>query len=144
MSNFDVRSNLITAVFGMNLNYPIMYPNTGFKLREKAAKQPEKAPWIRATILNQDDESGTLGAGGKDRVSGIMQIDVFVPKQSSDANQLEIISELKQTFRRGATLSYGGNHVRILSAGIRAGTDEQAWYVQSLNVEFQSYLDRGQ
>ena len=141
MSNLDVRNVLISEIFGMSIDYPVKYPNGVFALNGVQVQQPANAPWIRATILNQDDNMGTLGVGGLDRVDGIMQLDVFVPKGGGDRAALTIIDELKAVFKRGAALSGANGQVRILSASVAPG-DEEEFYSQHLDVVFRSYFKR--
>lgn len=141
MSNLGVRDTLIASMFALEINYPVMYPNGLFYTKNTPSAQPKNSPWVRATILNQDDTFGTLGVGGLDRVDGIMQLDVFVPKGGGDRVALTIIEELKAVFKRGAALSGASGQVRILSASVAQG-DEEEFYSQHLDVVFRSYFKR--
>lgn len=141
-TKLDIRTGLIVGIIDSNIAYPVQWPNVPIQDNGQSY-EPNNEPWVRVTILGMEDGMGTLGKNGKDRVDGAMQIDIFTPKASGDIKAYEILQELRSQFERGKILTHNGQHVRIESAGSRQGTDEQSWYSQIINVEFSSYLSRG-
>lgn len=140
-TKLDIRTGLIVGVIDANLPYPTQYPNLPVQ-QNGAPHEPSDEPWVRVTILSMEDGVSTLGAGGRDEVVGVMQIDIFTPKQSGDIKSYEIMQEIRAIFERGKVLQDNGQYVRIISAGSRQGQDETNWHSQIINIEFNSYLTR--
>lgn len=136
MSKKDIRTALISGVIASATGLPTAWPNAPFTV-------PNNAPWLRVTILNMDDVVLTLGSGGKNRISGILQIDVFVPRNSGDIKIYDTMDDLTAVFQSGAELDYNGQVVRINSASDRAAQDESDWYRRIIDVDFYAYLTRG-
>ena len=141
-TKLDARTALIVGIIDANLSYPIQWPNLPPQLNG-TPYTPSNEPWVRITILSMEDGVSTLGAGGRDEIIGAMQVDIFTPKESGDIKSYQILEEIRAQFERGKVLTHNGQHVRITSAGSRQGTDESNWYSQIINVDFSSYLTRG-
>lgn len=144
MSKKDIRTALISGVIASATGLPTAYPNKG--VTDPVTGDPYKPSdetWLRVTILNMDDTVLTLGSGGKNRISGILQIDVFVPRNSGDIAVYDTMDDLTAVFQSGAELDYNGQVVRINSASDRAAQDESDWYRRIIDVDFYAYLTRG-
>lgn len=132
MSDANIRAGLLQGVIDASLPYPIKWPNKPFTT-------PNNAPWVRITILNMGDSPVTLGSGGYNDRTGLMQVDIFVPKGSGDLTATTTTDTVKNIFKTGAKLTHSGQTVRINSAATRTGTDEQEWFSRIIDVDFTSY-----
>lgn len=135
MSSVNIRGALITAMESLSLSYPVIYPNS-------PVTAPLDSPWLRFTMSDIGDSVETLGDEGYNQNIGTLQIDVFTPKLSSDLLNYQIIEEVRQVFKSGALLSYGGQYVRILSASVGKSASEQTWFGQYLLVTYRTFTQR--
>lgn len=135
MSDVNIRAGLLQGVIDANVGYPIKWPNKSFET-------PANSPWVRATILSAGDDPVTLGSGGYNERTGLMQIDIFTPKNSGDLTATAATDTVKAIFKTGAKLTHNGQTVRINSAATRTGTDEQEWFSRIIDVDFTSYETR--
>ena len=136
MSRANIRTALIQGVIDTATGYPTKWPNAPFRV-------PNDAPWLRATIIDMNDSVRTLGSGGRNRIDGLLQLDVFVPKNSGDVVLMGIVDQLGAIFQSGKELTHNGQVVRINSASNREGMDEETWYRRIIEVDFYSFETRG-
>lgn len=135
----NVYEALIQGVVAANLSgYKLECPNGSFDT-------PNNETWLRVNVLDMGDLPVTLGDGGYNEVSGVMQVDVFAPKLATEAYRPAIaaVQEIKDTLKTGAWLESNGQKVRINSAPCRPSTSEDTWYHWIITVNFTAYLIRG-
>lgn len=145
MAKIDIRTALLQGVINANAGgLPVKWPNLPTQNANSTAPvEPTNQPWIRANILSMDSEVWTLGATGKNRVFGALQLTVFVPAATGDLGAFTQAGLLESVFKTGAVLSYNGDNVRILSADYKPGPEENQWYSLVISVNYESYLARG-
>lgn len=135
MSSVNIRMALVNAMEGLSLAYPVIYPNS-------TTPPPADAPWLRFTLFDIGDTIQTLGVDGYNENIGTLQIDVFTPKLSGDLVNYQIIEEVRQAFKSGALLSYGGQSVRLLTASVGKSSSEATWFGQYLLVTYRTFTPR--
>ena len=138
MSNqIDIRNAiLVVGMETINLPYPTKWPNAPFP------DQPTGSTWIRVTPLY-----GTpfqVGLAKTDRINGVLQVDIFVPRDTGDAVALGIVDDLRQALpTNGQSLDSGGVKVKFESVGLSGnGVEDGGWTKYMFEARFYAYVDR--
>ncbi len=139
---FDVRTALVNAVFTMNLSYPIKYPNGQFYTGSTPSAQPSNAPWLMVTDLPAPIVQASLGQSGQDNQTGVLQVDIFVPKGSGDIKALQIADEVETLIYSGRVVAYNGVNVVIRHVSVRNGAEEDNFYRKIVEIDYYTYLAR--
>ncbi|QDP59309.1 MAG: hypothetical protein Tp136SUR676911_48 [Prokaryotic dsDNA virus sp.] len=135
MSDLNIKNALVGGVVAANVPYPTKYDNSRFTT-------PTNEPWVRVQILPIEDEVLTLGSSGRNRRDGLLRITVFTPKNSGMNTLYGAVDNVRATFKTGASLSHGGQVVKINSAATRQGADEDVWFSRIIDVDFYTYEQR--
>lgn len=138
MSNqIDIRNAiLVVGMEAIALPYPTKWPNAPFP------NQPTNATWIRITPLY-----GTpfqVGLAKTDRINGVLQVDIFVPRDTGDTVALGIVDDLRQALpNNGQSLDSGGVKVKFESVGLSGnGVEDGVWTKYMIEARFYAYVDR--
>ena len=138
MSNqLDIRNAvLVVGMEAINLPYPTKWPNAPFP------NQPSGATWIRITPLYGTPVQ--TGLAKTDRVDGVLQVDIFTPRDTGDAVAMGIADDLRQALPvNGQSLNSGGVKVKFSSAGLNGnGVDDGGWTKFIFEARFYAYIDR--
>ena len=136
MSKKDARTALVQAVITANTGgLLVKWPNAAFTT-------PNNAPWLRATLLSMPDLPVTLGNGGYNVADGVLQIDIFEPKDAGDIPAFNTLALMESVFKTGAYLAYNGQKVRINSAPSRIGAEDSSWWRWIIDINFTAYFTR--
>lgn len=135
MSNSaDLRAALIQSVLNASLSYPIKWPNAPFDT-------PTNETWLRVTPLY--GQPSPLSYNKTDRIDGVLQIDVFVPKGKGDLTGHQVADEIRQALPVNAEKITSGNvSVQFSSVGVVGENEEDAWYKTIISAQFYTFVDR--
>lgn len=77
---------------------------------------PQGKAFSRATLIRTRPSQGSVGASGRDRHSGLLQVDLFVPLGTGTTAANAIADEVISTFPRGLTLTSGALNLHVVRA----------------------------
>lgn len=83
----------------------IAWPNVDF--------EPDEDGYLRATQLRNTATQISLGNSGKNRHSGIFQVDVFAKQGIGEESPVETASLIAAHFKRGTDITAGSYTVRV-------------------------------
>ena len=137
MSNSaDLRTALIQSILNASLSYPIKWANAPFDT-------PTNETWLRVTPLYGQPQPYSMTT--TDRIDGVLQIDVFVPKGKGDLIGHQVADEIRQALPVNAEkITQGAVSVQFLSVGVSGEDVEDAWYKTIISAQFYTFVDRTQ
>lgn len=139
-NNINIRTALIAGISPLIAAYPAKWPNRGI-MKNGQPYTPNNEPWLRCTILMGADDQ--IGLAKTDRINGILQTDVFVPKGSGDLAAIQLCDAIRaQMPINGEAFSSGGVSVRFEFHALTTSQEEATWYRQSIESRFYAYVDR--
>ena len=110
---------------------------------ENAPFDNSKMPkWAKVTFVSVPPFVTTLGAGGDDRITGYIQVDLNVPQGSSVGDLDSWIESLRNEFVAGKGYPYGGTTTTIINSGPNAGSVFDNWYRKSVTITYRADLPR--
>lgn len=95
--------------------------------------------FLRPTHLPGNTSQAEASSAGKNFATGIYQVDVIAPLDSSQKTMIDWADDIADTFKRGTTHSYNGVNVRIRSASVGNGTRDGAWIVLPVTISYFVY-----
>lgn len=139
-NNENIRAALIGAINALSLPYPIKWPNKP-TIKNGAPYTPNGEPWLRVTPMYGDKLNVTLSE--YDKLNGILQIDIFLPKDSGDLVGTRVVDTITTALPiNGDFLQSGNVKVQFETHKIGRHYEEGAWYVMIMESKFYSFLDR--
>ena len=140
MSFSHVQSALMTRLEAVNAGltggpFPIAYPNVEFTV-------PDDAPWIQVFLFTNQPFVGSLGPEGEDEISGILQLDVYVPLGEGTGRLTSLFDSIRSGFKAGTQLTYSGQWALILSCGMRSPMKEDGFYRGTVTIEWETRISR--
>lgn len=115
--------------------FPTAYPNVEFSV-------PSNAPWAQLFHLANQPFVGSLGTQGDDEISGILQINLYVPLGEGVGRLNSLFDTVRGQFKAGTYLTYSGQWVLILSCGMQQPVKEDGFYRGIITVEWETRLSR--
>lgn len=133
MDRQDVESVLISYLYQYSLDKEIdvAYPN---KVYEPVVNKE----WLKVTFL-QSKSSDTVLSSGYERLNGIMQININVPKDSGTYELYNISKELKEIFEPNSILRNGNNKVHLQNVYLEGENIEESWFTKYLTIEYSEF-----
>lgn len=98
--------------------------------------------WARLNYLPNIPEVGSLGDGGLDDVTGILQIDFNMRQGKGDEPVLEQVEQLRHEFTAGRYFEYSGQCVKIVKCGHKPGQIVDNFYRVTCNIAWFAQLTR--
>ncbi|QIQ65286.1 hypothetical protein 19_00017 [Pseudomonas phage Epa19] len=135
MRNSNIRSALVQGYLAAGLAHPTAYENTKFD-------QPTDTPWCSVFILPNQPRVASLGIGGTDEHTGIMQVDVNYPTESGMQDILADVDAVADYFTAGRRLVYNAQEVIVRSCGRSPGRKVDGWYRISLTIDWYAQTPR--
>lgn len=136
MSFSKIRSALIQGAQAVNLGgIPMAFENAAFN-------KPANSPWASVFVLPNQPSVGSLGSGGTDVHTGIMQVDVNVPVGSGESVILQKADAVSAYFTAGKRLIYNAQEVLVRSCGRSSGRNVDGWYRISLTIDWYAQTPR--
>ena len=116
--------------------YAVKWPDASF------SEQPSGAIWLRVTPLYNPPIEVALNE--LDRIDGVLQIDVFMPKDTSNRTPYRVADELRQSLPlNGVSVNVNGVVVRFSSAGIDGNpTPVSGWSMYMFTARFSAFVNR--
>lgn len=136
MSVSNVRSALMQAFKDGDF---FAKENTSF---ENLKFTPGANPWCKLTFVPAQPTVATLGAGGKDRLDGFLQIDLNYPLDTGEKALNDKFDALRNTFTAGARFTYSGQEVIVASCGRSQGRIIEGFFRVSVTVIFYAHINR--
>lgn len=137
MSITKIRSGLVKV-----FTDGAFFDATKVAFENVAFTPPPSAPWASVFFLPNQPSVATLGAGGQDQVTGVMQIDLNYPTNSGEADILAKFEAIKNAFTVGVRPIYQGQEVSIRSCGRSQGRVVGNFYRISITVMFYAQINR--
>lgn len=137
MSDKAIYQALLSGITSAGITAPINYPN----MRDWVT--PNNLLWLRFNQPIIGDNPQTLGSLGYNEQQGMLQIDVFAPRSSGVGASYDMAATIKAKLGSGAKLTSGSTTVRIRSAAVSAGNDDDVWNHTIIAIEFVTYTQRG-
>ena len=95
--------------------------------------------YLRPTILPAStDQAGISPASLEDHL-GVYQIDIIAPLGTGKSQVNEQSDLVAKHFKANQTLSYNGVDVFIKSVSRSAGNRDDAWFIVSVEINYQSF-----
>ena len=115
----------------------VVWPNTGPTYSPSA-----DTPFLAVHNIYFPPVQATLGeGGGENLVSGIYQVDVYVPEGDGWSNLMAKVDALIDHFRRGTTITSGSVTVRIIRAGPEIAIAESGWWRLPVSIYWEAFTD---
>lgn len=134
----DINGALLLAYGAADLGLATAYENREYR-------HPDAQPWARVINLWSDNQPVSLGIDGHDRFSGIFQIDIFTPENTSTGLMLSYADKVIGYFTAGTRYTLNGHTVmvrRCRPSPMRRDP-EFGYMVMSLSVYWEATLARG-
>lgn len=93
-------------------------------------------PHAIVEIIRNSADPITLGAGGVDETTGLLQIRLRYPVNSGAHPAKSKADEMMMYFRIGRVFVYEGQRVQIVSKDRGSGRNDEGWYQLVLRFEF--------
>lgn len=135
MSFSKIRSALIQGYQAVSLGLPTAFENATFE-------QPTEAPWASVFILPNQPVVASLGSGGTDAHTGIMQIDLNHVAGTGEETIVQQADSVAAYFTAGRRLVYNGQEVIVRSCGRSRGRKVDGWYRISLTIDWYAQTPR--
>jgi hypothetical protein len=107
--------------------------------RENTRNTTQSLSWTRFTLLPIETVGATIGDGGKDRLAGLAQVDLFTAADSGMSSALTKAELVLAAFPRGTELG-STQTVHIDHAWIEAGTQEGKHYHTPVMIRWHSLV----
>lgn len=137
MSFSNVKLALINAYIGGNF-----FDEAHTAYQNKKFTPPTGEPWAQVTFVPAQPTVATLGLGGRDRITGFLQIDLNYLTDTGEQAADAMFNRLRNLFTVGSRFVYGGDEVVIRSCGCSQGRIVNNYYKVSVTVYFYSDIQR--
>ena len=127
MSLSQIESALIAAYEGAGLGLPTAYENRDFD-------PPNTTPWAALYVIPNQPDVVTLGNGGEDDHTGILQIDLHYPLGDGNGAALAMADTLRDVFEAGVDLTHEDQVVVITGCGRSSGARDLGMYKIILSI----------
>lgn len=118
------------------------YRKTNVSFENGGYEEKPDTPYISAWVVFNQPSQATLGqGGGQNRIQGYLVLDVRHPIGTGWKNPSNEADALVEHFKRGTSLTYNGQTVRISSAWPGPAIPEGGWYRVPVMVEFFDHAD---
>jgi hypothetical protein len=114
---------------------PTAWPNKKFT-------PPAKAPWCEVFYMPAGRDAVTMGAGGEDEVTGIIQVNYNNLLDTGDTPTDEFLGELEDHFVGGRVFSYQQQKVSIIKSVRSPGRVKENNWTTSLSIYFLARIHR--
>lgn len=98
--------------------------------------------WAKVTLIPAGTTGATVGKGGFDEESGIMQIDINVPQKTGEYDLIQWHTKSRVFFHGGRTFTFDGHSVLVRSTEISQGRVVEGFFRKSISITYKSNLKR--
>lgn len=99
----------------------------------------EGVGYLRPFLLPAEPRAATIGTQGVDRVSGLYQVDVAMPKDEGTGALMRKVDEIISQFARGSSLTSNGVTLTIERSWPAPAIARDTFYVVPVSVSWFSY-----
>jgi len=135
MSLAKIESALIQAYEEAALGLPTAYENRGFD-------PPNDAPWAALYVLPNQPDVVTLGNGGEDDHTGVLQIDLRYPLNAGNGAAVAMADLIRDVYEAGVDLTYEDQVVVITGCGRSSGARELGMYKIIISITWYARTHR--
>ncbi len=131
-----IRKALVQPLSSILEGFDLVYPNNKYE------SKPDRNHARIFIIMNQPTIS-TLGAGGYDEHTGILQVSLYTPKQRTDFPLLRAADQVEQTYQEFVRRSYltsDGVNIRVTSIGVGASQSSDNWFFAPITISYTTYI----
>lgn len=136
MSQQKVRNTIIRSASQSLADKDVAWPN-------KLFKNPGGL-WFSVHYLPSPPTSVTLGLNGEEELRAILQIDVNVPTDSGEKEQMAAVHALEAFYVPGQVLAYQGQTSRVLKCARSNGRVVNSDWRVSVSIYTLSRYNRGE
>lgn len=101
-----------------------------------------KDPWAKVTILPAASVGGTVGHGGFDQETGILQIDINIPQNVGEFDMVPWHTKSRVFFHKGRTFTFEAHSVLVIGNEMSQGRLVEGFFRKSISVEYRSPIKR--
>jgi len=133
MDRFDIEQVLIKYIndYSVQKGIDVAYPNTLYE-------PTINTKWLKVSFL-QSKPSDTVLSTGYERINGIMQVDINIPKDTGAYDIYEIYKDLKEIFKTNGILRDGDNYVHLQSVYLEGQRVSESWFTKYLTIEYSEF-----
>jgi len=124
-------SAFVTGAFGL----PVAHENTSYEPTPGTAH-------VLLTVLRNPAQALSLGAGGMDETTGLLQATIRYPENAGAIAAKTKADELMGYFRIGRVFEHGGQRVQIVGKDRGTGRNQDGWYQLVTRFEFNARTQR--
>jgi len=99
-------------------------------------------PYAALYVIPNQPSVNTLGDGGQDLITGIMQVDLNYPVGSGTGVAKQMATTIRDYFKAGTVFTFSGQDVFIVSSGRGIGGDVDSFYRLSNTIFWQARVTR--
>lgn len=127
--SIKIDQALVSAFIAGNFGLPIAHENDDFTPTAGTAH-------VALTVIRNRADPITMGAGGMDETTGILQAIVKYPEGAGAVPAKSKADDMLAYFTIGRVFTYSGQRVQIMSKDRGTGRNEAGWYQLILRFEF--------
>lgn len=131
----DIYSALATHYQGAALGIVTYWPN---KDGNPAAGTTHNRIWF----IPANNDAGSLGGTGVDRLSGLLQIDLMCPTNVGVGDCMDKADAIASAFQRGDSETYNGTCVVFTGTSINGPRNEDGWLRTVISVGWYAHVAR--
>lgn len=99
--------------------------------------------WFELTSLQNPSDAKELGTGGSDEITGVLQVDIFTPLNTSTAAANLAVKNLNLFFAIGKPISYNSTVLKITRCGKSgASGEDQGYYKTIVSIFWKTRINR--
>lgn len=123
------------------INQPVVIP-ANVAWENKTFDTSNKPLWVSVYYQPNKPEVRTIGDKGYDEITGYIQIDFNIPKDSGEGGLPAWENKLRKFYHAGRVFSKDGQNVIVTSSGMSQGRHVDSFYRKSATIYFKSQLKR--
>jgi hypothetical protein len=135
MSLSDAKYAMIEAVVSALGSIPTARENVPFV-------KPNNAKWAALYWMPNQPTGETLGDGGQDMYTGIVQVDIHYPSGSGDTAADADIETFRAAFKAGHAHVHNGQSIVAKTCGAPHRRKEDNWFIVSVTVGWYALVTR--
>lgn len=97
-------------------------------------------PWVRVRFMPAKKEQATFGASKKDRLPGVLAVDVFTPSGKGPAVANGYVDDIINNFTSGEILTEDSQRVHIMRVDRAAAMNDGPWYMVPVSIYWYAFV----
>lgn len=135
MSELRINAALVSAYRAVMPTLPTAFEGAPFT-------PPAGQKWGQLTNLRAGADVASLGVGGLDEHTGVLQIDISVPEGTGTGELLRNADTLRAYFVAGRHFTYQDQSVRVRRADVSSIRRVDGWQRISVSVTYSAFTTR--